>query len=153
MPQNFKTALGCERLHPHLTNYVGYCLSKIALRLRSNFDARIQQFGLVAPQYAMMLVLKIDGAMTQIELGSYMAIDKATMVRLIDGLEEQGYVQRSQHATDRRAKMLEVTPKGRQICAKLEKQRIEAEDEFLKPLAPAEQAALREIVKKLIQAG
>jgi DNA-binding MarR family transcriptional regulator len=140
------------KLHPQLTTYVGYCLHKVALRMRASIDSRLKEYGLVAPQFGMMLLLKFDGAMTQVELGSYTAIDKATMVRLLDSLEEIGYVKRSQHQKDRRAKMIELTEPGRKAIASMEKLRAQAEKEFLEPLTAEERSRLKEIITKLVLA-
>src|SRR4051812_12116887 len=81
-----------SKIHPHLTTYIGYCLHKVALKMRAGLDARVAELGLVAPQYGMLIILDLEGAITQMELGQYMAMDKATMVRMVDGLEELGFV-------------------------------------------------------------
>lgn len=148
MKRNHVPAEG--KIHPRLTTYVGYGLHKIALRLRAKVDEKIADFGLVAPQYGMLLILKIEGTMTQAELAQYMAMDKATMVRMLDGLEEQTYVKRSPSASDRRAKLIEVTATGQRILGALEKRRVEAEREFLAPLSAEERTQLRQVVSKLI---
>jgi DNA-binding MarR family transcriptional regulator len=143
-------APGC-RLHPHLTTYIGYSLFKVALRLRASFDRRIAIHGLVAPQYGMLVILKIEGAMTQNELGSYMAIDKASMVRLLDGLEDKGCLKRVQSKTDRRAKLVEITPMGHKMIGLIERQRVAAEREFLAPIDAGERDQLRRLIAKLIR--
>jgi DNA-binding MarR family transcriptional regulator len=138
------------KIHPQLTTYIGYCFHKAALRLRAHIDGRISEYGIVSPQYGMLMILSIDGPMTQIELGSYMAMDKATVVRMIDGLEEKGYLKRVQSAQDRRAKRLELTSSGRKLIHALGKLRMEAEREFLAPLNAEEKAQLKKIVAKLV---
>lgn len=142
----------CEsRIHPHLTNYIGYCLHKVGLRLRAQIDARVSRYGLVAPQYGMLIILQLEGLMNQNELGSYMAMDKATIVRMLDGLEDKGFIRRVPSPEDRRAKLVEVTPSGRRVISELEKLRQEAEKEFLAPLSPDERKLLREMVLKLLR--
>lgn len=141
---------GAEKLHPELKAYVGYCLHKIGMRARGAFDQRLQKFGLVAPMFIMLKLLKLEGKMTQVELGTYMAIDKATMVRMIDGLEERKFLKRTQHAKDRRAKLLELTDAGRKVMATIEKMRAEAEAQLLAPLSAAEREQLRTLVAKVL---
>lgn len=139
-----------ERLHPALKKFVGYCLYKLGARARARFDARLIKHGLSAPMYIMLRILKLEGKMTQSELGSYMAIDKATMVRLIDGLERQTYVSRVRHGQDRRAKLLELSAAGRRVIGRIEKDRIQAEEQLLAPLTKSERNQLRALVVKVL---
>jgi DNA-binding MarR family transcriptional regulator len=106
--------------------------------------------GLVAPQYGMMFLLDLEGPMTQNELGAYVAVDKATMVRMIDGLEEKKWVLRVPSPKDRRANQLRLTPAGKQIIKRLDQLRKRAEEEFLAPLSETERAQLSVIVNKLV---
>jgi DNA-binding MarR family transcriptional regulator len=139
------------KIHPHLTTYIGYCLHKVALRLRANLDARAARFGMVSPQYGMLVILSLEGVMKQNELGSYMAMDKATMVRMLDGLEDLGYIRRRPSDEDRRAKLVELTADGRKVITALHKLREEAEKEFLSPLSTSERAQLRDLVLRLMR--
>lgn len=90
--------------------------------------------------------------MTQNELGAYVGVDKATMVRFIDGLEEKKWVLRVPNKEDRRANHLEITRAGKQAIQKLDELRKQAEKEFLSPLNESERNQLRTIVNKLIVA-
>src|SRR6185437_7126454 len=85
--KSIEAATEVGQIHPELLKYVGYCFHKAALRMRSKIDAQLSPQGIVAPQFGMLALLEIQGPMTQNELGAYMKIDKATMVRLVDGLE------------------------------------------------------------------
>src|ERR1035437_20139 len=86
-------------LHQSLKKYIGYCFYKTAASMRAKVDHRFAPFGLVAPQFGMLIILREQGPITQMELGSYMAIDKATMVRMIDVLEGKKLVTRTQSKT------------------------------------------------------
>ncbi len=90
-------------IHPELQDFLGYAMSKLAMRVRSRMDELVSRYGIVAPQCGILKMLHRVGPMTQVELGSYMMIDKATMVRFLDGLEELGLAVRSTHDSDRRA--------------------------------------------------
>lgn len=137
-------------LHPELKKYLGYCFFKSAINYRSTVDGKLQPFGLVGPQFGMLIILKEGGAITQGELGLYVAVDKATMVRMIDGLEEKKYVTRIPSKTDRRANHLEITSAGRKVLVKLDEVRRHAEKEFFAPLTDREREHLRIIIGKLI---
>lgn len=138
------------KLHPKMFDVVSYLLIKTAMRLKAQVDAKFEPFGIVSPQFGMMRLLSFEGALTQVELGEYMMIDKATMVRLLDGLEERGYVKRVPSATDRRAKLIELTASGLKQMEKMLSIRNEVEKQFLSILTAAERDQLKEIMKKLM---
>ena len=142
-------APNCYRIHPTLREYFGYCFYKVAMRMRANVDERLSEFGVIAPQFGVLTMLKFVGPMTQVELGKFMAIDKATMVRLLDGLEEKKYLARVSQAGDRRAKVLQITKAGEKIQTKINEVRLQVEEEFFSPLTAKERSALKEALAKL----
>lgn len=142
-----------HKLHPQLMNNVCYGFFKVAMRMRGRMDESLKPYQMITPQYAMLRILNIEGRMTQVELGTYLAMDKATMVRMLDSLEELKYVKRVQSEKDRRSKYLELTPAGKKVMAALEKIRSVNEAEFLSPLGAREQAQLCAIVGKLLTTG
>jgi DNA-binding MarR family transcriptional regulator len=50
------------------------------------------------------------------ELAALLGIDRPNATVVVDDLEAQGLVQRTPHPTDRRAKLVEATPKGRSLA-------------------------------------
>ena len=145
-------AVGVFRLHPTLKTYLGYGLQKSALKLRALLDTHLASLGydLIAPQCGMLVILKIEGKLSQAELGQFLAMDKATMVRMIDGLEEAGLVKRVPSKVDRRVNALALTETGRKSVTKILKIRARCENEFLSPLTKAERARLLELITKLL---
>ena len=49
-----------------------------------------------------------------------MSLDGSSVVRLLDNLETAGLIQRKEGETDRRAKIIVLTPRGRAIADKVE---------------------------------
>ena len=118
--------------------------------MRSQVDFKFSEFGVIAPQFGILTMLKLVGPMTQVELGNFMAIDKATMVRLLDGLEEKKYLTRVGQVGDRRAKVLQITKAGEKIQVQLNEIRMNVEDEFFSPLSSKEKAVFKEALGKLM---
>lgn len=140
------------KVHPLLKKHTGYCLAKAAARFRALFDQALIPYGLIAPQVGLLSLLSEIGPVNQVELGQSLGIDKATMVRLIDGLESRGYLVRVAEKTDRRAKRLEITKAGAAAGKKLAVLRRGIEEEFLGVLTATEREQLRAIVHKLVDA-
>lgn len=56
--------------------------------------------------------------MTMSELAEALGIDRPNATTLVDGLENEGLVRRRPHPTDRRAKLVEATAKGKRLAQK-----------------------------------
>lgn len=54
--------------------------------------------------------------MTMSELAEALGIDRPNATTLVDGLENEGLVRRRPHPTDRRAKLVEATRKGKALA-------------------------------------
>lgn len=139
------------RPHPALKASFGHCFYKAALRMRVLFDVKLKPFGLIAPQYAMLSLLNFIGPVSQVNLGREMGIDKASMVKLVDGLENLKLVRRVAIHRDRRVKLIKITPKGLKFQKRSLKIRAEMEAEFLAPLTPSERKFIKKIIPKLLQ--
>ena len=75
----------------------------------------LESLGLTTALFALLNVLGTHEGAIQQELGSAMGIDPSTMVSLIDQLEGAGLAKRRPRPTDRRAREVVITPKGRRI--------------------------------------
>ena len=136
-----------------LKNYFGYCLYKSAVRLKFKIENEFKQFGISTQQCGIMTLLMAKGSLNQQEISAETGIDRASMVRFIDGLESQGYVARVSHANDRRRNQIEITGRGTKVLSKLREISKSVEEEFLKPLNSSEKSQLRNIVPKLLEAN
>lgn len=72
--------------------------------------------------------------LSQQEAAQRLAIDRTTMVALIDGLEDKGLVQRRPDPRDRRRNIVEVTAAGRQALDRATAVVEAVEQRFLAPL-------------------
>jgi DNA-binding MarR family transcriptional regulator len=146
-----KTGATDVKLHPALEKHLGYCLYKAAIKFRAMIDATMADEGLIAPQFGILTVLKDAKGLNQINLGQQIGIDKATIVKLIDGLEQAGYVVREASETDRREKLLKVTGRGLKFLDHILPRMKSVEAEFLKPLSAEEKKLLLCAVPKLMK--
>lgn len=140
-------------LHPALIPHFGYCYTKTALRFRKMLADELASVGVQLPQQGIMVILSKAGPMNQNSLGEEMAIDKATMVKLIDQMEDADLVRRNVDAHDRRVKLVELTPKGRNLVPKMAAMREKVEAKFLSALTKAEATELRRLIMKLVHAS
>lgn len=66
----------------------------------------LQPLGLTALQWAVLERVQESPGLSQTSLANILGIDSPSMVRLLDGLEREGWVQRRPSAEDRRVKQV-----------------------------------------------
>lgn len=86
--------------------------------------------------------------MTMSELAESLGVDRPNVTVLVDELEAQGLVRRQPHPTDRRAKLVEATRKGKALARRAEDV-LGTPPPGLAALAPEDLAALREILGRV----
>ena len=77
----------------------------------TEMTAALEDLGL-PPRSHTVLVTAMTGAYTQTELARIIGLDKTTMVVTVDELEAAGLAERQPSKTDRRARVIAVTPAG-----------------------------------------
>lgn len=82
-----------------------------------------------------------------------MGIDKATMVKLIDGLENERYIRRVGNKKDRRIKLIYMTPKGHQILQKSRQIINSAEERLLSSLSTTHKDVVKKAMPLLLESS
>src|SRR5262245_56796825 len=93
-----------------------------------------------------------EGAIQQ-ELGAAMGIDRTTMVTLIDQLEDAGLAKRRPSPTDRRARDIAITPKGRRLLQRARGLIAEVDDEVLAGLGARDRRELMTLLRQALEAA
>jgi MarR family transcriptional regulator, transcriptional regulator for hemolysin len=121
-----------ERDITGLLNMAGHVLSNRLGAALADID--------LTPRMQCVLIHALEEDRTQIQLAALADLDKTTMVSTVDELERLGLAERRPSATDRRARIVAVTEKGR--AAAEEGQRIvdRVHAEALGALSPADRA-------------
>ena len=92
-----------------LSRNFGFILHDVARLLRTTFDRRVRELGLTRSQWWVLNHLFRNNGVTQSELAEILEVEKPTLGRLLDRLEQKGWVQREADASDRRAKRVFLT--------------------------------------------
>jgi MarR family transcriptional regulator, transcriptional regulator for hemolysin len=92
-----------------LSRNFGFILNDVARLLRTTFDRRVKALGLTRSQWWVLNHLFRNDGATQSELAETLEVEKATLGRLLDRLEQKGWVRREGDANDRRAKRVFLT--------------------------------------------
>ncbi len=95
--------------------YFGFLVSDVARLLRTEFDRRVRDFGLTRSQWLALTRIYRQPGCTQSELAETMEMEKGSAGRLIDRLEDNGFVVREPDPADRRVKRIHLTPEAEAI--------------------------------------
>jgi DNA-binding MarR family transcriptional regulator len=85
------------------------------LSLHRQTDAGFADTGVTADQFVLLCALAEGGAMTQQDLADRITSDRNTLRAMLLLLEEKGLVQREAHPTDKRARLVRLTPEGERM--------------------------------------
>ena len=113
----------------------------------------LQSIGLTPASFGLLNVLGARRGATQRELGSAMGIDPSTMVSLLDELEAAGLAKRRPHPTDRRARQVVITSKGRRLLEQGRLMALQVEDEVLGGLSAGERRELLKLLRRALEAA
>lgn len=105
----------CTRMISNL----GYRMADNSRMLRRLFDERVRDLGLTAAQARLLLSLERSPGQNQAYYAEQLEIEPITLTRIIDRMAEAGWVKRSLDPTDRRARILQLTDKARDIVSEL----------------------------------
>lgn len=121
---------------------IGATIAQIARRWRLRLDQRIAPFGLTEARWLVLLSLARRGdSITQKDLAARLSIEAPTLVRTLDWLEGQGFVERRESERDRRAKTIHLSPPSRPVVKRIEAEVAAARAEILAGI-PEEELAL-----------
>src|SRR5213080_4355722 len=115
--------------------------------------AALESIGLTPALFGLLNILGAREGAIQHELGSAMGVDPSTMVSLIDELEAAGLAKRRPHPTDRRARAVALTPKGRRILERGRQMALQVEDEVLGGLTDAERQQLLMLLRRALESA
>lgn len=134
------------------TLYTLLMLTRIARMILRITDEHSAKLGISQTKLAALLYLSTEpeGCASPSALAKHCEVSRAAMTGLLDGLEQEGYVERDNHPSDRRALMVKLTPKGQEFLERLAPQDQYQISAFMSTLDEAERQKLNELAMKVI---
>lgn len=121
---------------------VGFLIHDVARLLRKRFEQRGSEYGLSAAQWRCLVRLVKEEGMAQARLAELLEIEPISVSRLLDRMEDGGWVERRQGTEDRRVRMVFPTPKAREAFSAVKSMAAAVFDQALEGLDEKERAAL-----------
>ena len=120
----------------------GFVVHDVARLLRKRFDQRARALGLTRAQWQVLAHLSRNEGINQSGLADILEIENITLGRLVDRLEESGWVERRLSGNDRRVRLLHLTEKAKPILGRMRALGLETRGEALSGLSAEDQATL-----------
>jgi DNA-binding MarR family transcriptional regulator len=138
---------------PTVAEFAGQLLFRLWRASHVRAADALGSVGLTPALFALLNVIGAREGAIQQELGSALGIDRSTMVLLIDQLESGGLAKRRPSATDRRAREIAITPKGRRVLQRARGLLSQAEDEVLAGLGAEERRELLTLLRRALESA
>jgi DNA-binding MarR family transcriptional regulator len=125
------------------------CVAELLMSqdIQHGFHDACEAADLSPPQLKALMTLEPGGGQSMRSLAEFWRCDASWVTGIVDGLEERGYVQRRPHPTDRRVKVVALTPLGEKAKGRALERLYEPPPSFT-ALTPSEQAQLRDLLRK-----
>ncbi|MEO6033485.1 MAG: MarR family transcriptional regulator [Burkholderiaceae bacterium] len=132
-----------------LTHLVGYAASRAAIELRKVFARHLGPLHLKVVEFSILMLVASNPEVNQKRLGQALDVSAPNMAVTLDRMVERGWVERVRSTRDRRAMLIHLTAKGRELVQRAERIAATMEDASLQMLSAAERALLIELLLKV----
>lgn len=128
-----------------LLNQAGHLLSNRLAAALAEVD--------LTPRMQCVLVHALEEERTQIQIAALADLDKTTMVSTVDDLESRGLAERRPSTSDRRARIVGVTEKGRLAAEQGQRIVDRVHGDVLRAFAAADRAVFVEVLAEIADAS
>ena len=103
-----------------LNERVGYFVRRLQVWIFQDFIRTLKGVQVRPAQYSVLVLIGANPALSQSDLADALGIERARLVRLLDGLDRRGWTIRLPSTVDRRSHALFLTPEGRKMLQRVE---------------------------------
>jgi MarR family transcriptional regulator for hemolysin len=98
---------------------LGFLIHDVQRLMRKRFETRASGLGLSSAQWRLMVRVAKEQGISQARLAELLEIEPISVSRLVDRMEEGGWIERRPDATDRRVRMIFPTAKANAAYAEV----------------------------------
>jgi MarR family transcriptional regulator, transcriptional regulator for hemolysin len=127
----------------------GFVLKDTANKYVQRFEERARELGLTLPQCKALVYLARSEGISQVELASSAEIDPMSLVRILDRMEMDGWVERRADPNDRRARRLYLKPGSKPLLEAIDRVSTATRDEALAGFSQQEAILLMSALERV----
>lgn len=121
---------------------------------RAAIDRRLAPLGLSQAKWQPLLyLLRAEGPPTQTEIARHLDIESPTLVRLLDRLESDGWIERHHCPGDRRARRIHLTARAKAICDEIESTVVSVREQLLATVSERELLQCLDVLRRIHEAA
>jgi DNA-binding MarR family transcriptional regulator len=132
-----------------LDEHLGYFARRLQVWIFQDFVRSLAAFDIRPAQYSVLIVIEANPGLSQADLGERLGIERARLVRLLDGLERRGLIRRKPSPSDRRSHALHLTREGQRDLEPIKSLAAEHEARLAAHLGPKKRQALLSALRDL----
>jgi DNA-binding MarR family transcriptional regulator len=132
---------------------IGYLTSQVKAVLGGSLNSQLADLGISYPQWKVLMHVHNERGFTAAELCRCLETDTGSMTRMIDRLEEKGFLRRVRSETDRRVVKLELTDAGRALVPAMLNAVVNVLNHHLRDFTPDEVALLKSLLRRVVAGG
>lgn len=124
-------------------------ISMTAQVMRSYADQRLKKYDLTVEQLQVLKHMAADYGQTQSNLCGATGKSPANLTRILDRLENKGWIRRTQNPADRRATLVVLTEEGERLTAEVKTLFHALGEELVADIDPEKQRIATEVLGKI----
>lgn len=141
---------GNKELVTDETKRLGFLLHDASRLLRKRFEQNAGRFGLSSAQWRLLVRVWKEEGVAQARLAELLEVEPISVSRLIDRMEEGGWIERRNDVADRRVRTIFLTAKSRAIFDEMRGVADHVYEIALTGLSAAQQKAILDGLKSII---
>ena len=122
--------------------YLGGLTLHLVASYQEKYTRLADERGLTQAEFKCLRLFGSDKRLSNKNIAKRMNLSESRLTRIIDGLEEKGYITRENDQKDRRSVRLTLTRKGRSFINTLDKHNVEIHQKILKNLKVSQYKSL-----------
>jgi len=129
---------------------IGFLLKRTGNLLAATIDRQLAPFDITHAQLGIFLKLLHGSGITAADLAREWMTDTGAMTRMLDRLEEKGFIQRTRSSADRRVVEVTLTTKGKQLADKMTQVVVDTLNHHLRGFTETEIAQFKDFLRRMI---
>jgi MarR family transcriptional regulator for hemolysin len=124
-------------------------LSAFNRKLRAGFDALVRERGMTLARARVFFALSKRDGINQRELADELELETPTLVRILDAMEAQNFIERRSIQSDRRAKRIHITDPGRVVAGEIEELAADVRAGILQGISDEDRAVALKVIRAM----
>lgn len=125
-----------------LEGHLGYFVRRLQMWVFHDFVRSLASLDIRPAQYAVLVVIEANSGLSQADVAERLGIERARLVRLLDGLERRGLIRRRASPRDRRSHALILTRTGHRDLKRMKLLAAAHEANLARRLGPEKRATI-----------